>query len=59
MHFQSVPFIIFFSSVVYIAGHTAAWDITEVPSFSWVGGEAPGSRVSIRVSAIIAFKVFL
>lgn len=46
-------------SVVYIAGHTAAWDIAEVPSFSWVGGETPGSRVSIRVSAIIAFKVFL
>lgn len=42
-----------------MAGRTAAWDITEIPSFSRVGGEAPGSRVSIGVSAVIPLEVFL
>lgn len=42
-----------------MAGRTTAWDITEVPSFSRIGGEAPGSRVSIGVSAVILLKVFL
>lgn len=47
-----------FSSVANIAGPTAARDIAEVPSFSRVGGEAPGSRVAIGVSAVIFIKVF-
>lgn len=42
-----------------MSGRTTAWDITEVPSFSRIGGEAPGSRVSIGVSAVILLKVFL
>lgn len=42
-----------------MAGRTTARDITEVPSFSRIGGEAPGSRVAIRVSAVVPLKVFL
>lgn len=48
-----------FSVMADVAGHTAARDTTEVPSFGWVGSEAPGSRVSIGVSAVIILQVLL
>lgn len=35
----------------------AARNGAEVPSFGWAGGEAPGFRVSIRVSTVVIFKV--
>lgn len=47
------------TEVKEMGGLTAAGYGAEIPSFRCAGGEAPGSGVSIWVSAVIHLKILL